>query len=158
MRGRVEKLRTELDRILAFRETLEADGSDDMCCLWPYCKKDNRYGYGELRINHRIVYVHRLVYEMKKGQIPPGMFVRHSCDTPACFNPNHLLLGTPADNSRDMVNRGRACTGERSVQSKLTKEQVAEIRDSRLNQYELAAQYGIHQSNVSRIRRGLAWK
>jgi len=51
---------------------------------------------------------HRLSYEMFYGPIPTGLVVMHSCDNPECTNPEHLSVGTYADNTADMMNKGRA--------------------------------------------------
>lgn len=50
---------------------------------------------------------HRISYRIHQGAIPPGGWVLHSCDTPGCVNPDHLRVGSPKDNSTDMVARGR---------------------------------------------------
>lgn len=56
---------------------------------------------------------HRYAWIIQKGEIPPGMFVCHVCDNPSCCEITHLMLGTPADNSADMVAKGRQCRGDR---------------------------------------------
>jgi hypothetical protein len=53
------------------------------------------------------VLAHRAAWEVTFGPIPDGLFVCHSCDTPACVRPDHLFLGTLADNNLDMVGKMR---------------------------------------------------
>lgn len=82
-------------------------GSDDECWLWMGAK--SAYGYGQLSIDDRTVYAHRLVYEREVGPIPEGMVVMHSCDNPPCVNYLcHLSIGTERDNKLDMISKGRA--------------------------------------------------
>ena len=78
------------------------------CWLWTAYR--NRRGYGWFRDGQRgkAVLAHRWAYEGTFGEIPEGLFVIHSCDTPACVKPSHLRIGTAADNAADMVRRGRA--------------------------------------------------
>lgn len=82
------------------------------CWLWHgSCYKRGR-PYGIVRRWRRgQKYAHRLAYEAAYGPIPAGKVVRHSCDTPACVNPNHLVLGTQAENVADMDARGRRYAG-----------------------------------------------
>lgn len=75
----------------------------DECWLWTGSLTTNG-GYGQLARNRRLgpIRANRVSFEIHRGPIPEGMCVLHTCDTPACVNPNHLFLGTRGDNCRDM--------------------------------------------------------
>lgn len=77
------------------------------CWLWT--SGWDKAGYGQASDNVR---AHRLAWQMYFGEIPDGLLVCHSCDTPCCVNPSHLFLGTPHDNMRDKVSKGRQAVGE----------------------------------------------
>src|SRR5688572_33287595 len=71
-------------------------------------------GYGHVSFNGEVRRAHRVAYELAHGVAPGNLVVRHSCDTPACVNPDHLLLGTQLDNIADRNMRGRTAKGDRS--------------------------------------------
>lgn len=76
------------------------------CMLW--LAGTTSGGYGQLKLNGRMVKAHRLAYVIFNGEeIPNGRVVRHKCDRPLCVAPDHLERGTVADNMRDMWERGR---------------------------------------------------
>lgn len=83
------------------------------------------------------------------------MIVRHRCDNPPCINPDHLELGTNADNMRDMSTRGRSLRGEKNPKAKLTEDDVRTIRrryaEEGISTTRLGDEYGISSPMVSYI-------
>ena len=69
-------------------------------------------GYGRMNINNKSIAVHRAAWEEYNYPIPCGMFVLHRCDVMQCCNPEHLFIGTHADNMADMVDKGRGRNGK----------------------------------------------
>ncbi len=129
--------------------------SINSCWLWNGARTQDGYGtLGIKGMNGKMVYAHRFSFELHCIQIPKGMCVCHSCDTPSCVNPSHLFLGTPRDNIQNASSKHRML-GPR----KLTTEQVTEIKmDSISTQAALAMRYGVTRQNISLIRLGLIRK
>jgi hypothetical protein len=74
---------------------------------WEWRGRRMPKGYGKLNRGTKTVYAHRLAFELRNGPIPDGLYVLHKCDNPPCINPDHLFLGTQADNVRDRDTKGR---------------------------------------------------
>jgi DNA-binding MarR family transcriptional regulator/transcriptional regulator with XRE-family HTH domain len=75
---------------------------------WEWTAGKAGVGYGRFRLGRKSLYAHRVMYEIKSGEkIPPGMVVMHTCDNPGCVSPEHLVLGTTAENMRDRDTKGR---------------------------------------------------
>lgn len=109
-------------------------------------------------------YAHRFAWFLEHGQDPGESKVRHKCDYPPCQNPDHLLLGTQADNIADMIERGRdrkrGRPGRQHHAVKLTDAQVIDIRDrvaAGEMQKTLAPLFGVSKQQISKIVRGERW-
>lgn len=130
------------------------------CLIWfgQKCPK----GYGRLRLEGKMQRAHRLMYQLRNGPIADGQVIRHSCDNPACVNPDHLCLGTQLENVRDMFVRGRAnkLNGESHPNAKLTDLQVAEIRRRYVpgvygkGAHVLAKEFGVSKPTIQAIVSG----
>lgn len=129
------------------------------CWLWKASCYPTGYGaFGSEKVQR----AHRVAWELTFGKIPDGLYVLHHCDNPPCVNPNHLWLGTQADNLADMVKKGRAIYGEAIGNSKLTTGNVLRIRELRtkgMSVILLARLFGISHQHVSKIvlRKRWAW-
>ena len=115
-------------------------------------------GYGAFQKDGASHGAHRVAYEIAFGQIPDGLCVCHTCDNPRCCNPAHLFLGTDKDNATDRTAKGRDAHGERNGVAKLTNERVLEIFRADGTQEEIAAEYGVCQQQVCKIKRRVAWR
>jgi len=134
----------------------------EQCWLWTGTK--NRAGYGVIGIrwmpNQKVVSAHRLSYTIANGEIPDGLSILHSCDSPTCVNPAHLRIGTQADNMKDRAARGRgnAQKGEGHYKATLTTDDILAIRASDERQVDLAVRYKTSQTNISSIQLRKIWK
>ena len=130
---------------------------------WKWKGPLDRLGYGKFLWEGRQRIAHRIAYLLHHGALPEDRDICHTCDNPGCVNPNHLWAGTAAENSRDMVAKGRwnsgvRRTGERIWSAKLTREQVATIRSASERGTKLARRFGVSNKQISVIRSGKAWK
>lgn len=147
------------------------------CWLWTGMRDER--GYGRIAINRKNVRAHRIAYELTYGDLRADLVVRHSCDTPACVNPEHLLPGTQLDNIADRNDRDRTfkgkrlrpktrgelerdLKGERNGRAKLTQAQAAEIRQryaaGNIGARPLAKMFGVSRSLIRFIVQGKNWK
>jgi len=131
---------------------------EPMSGCWLWTSTVDKDGYGKIWGNRKLLLAHRVAYELFKGPIPDGLCVLHTCDVPACVNPDHLWLGTKTDNNADMCAKGRQVNGEQHGSAKLTESQVLEIRAATESSRQIARRYGIDYSHVCRIRTRQKWR
>lgn len=122
-------------------------------CIEVEKKAKNGYGYIGRFLAHRVV------YEGAFGPIPKGMFICHKCDNPSCINIDHLFMGTPKDNTRDMIRKGRTNPrkGESHYRAILTESQAKEIIEAEGMYKDIAERYGVGKHAVECIKRGENW-
>jgi hypothetical protein len=144
------------------------------CWLW-FGATNGRKGYGRIIFRNKKHQAHRFSYEAFVGPIPSGLFACHKCDNPACVNPDHIFLGTNAENQHDKVRKGRQARGDNAgprlrretrprgeahSNAKLTNEKVIEIREKSLNGMSavvLAKEYGVSEALIYKIRCKECW-
>lgn len=130
------------------------------CWLWTGSQQGT--GYGTFGVTKRIrKLAHRYAWELTHGIIPDGSKVLHKCDVRNCVNPDHLFLGTNADNSADMVSKGRHSFGEKSASAKLNTTDVLEIMrmlSLKCTHQSIADTYNVSIGTITAIALGKNWK
>lgn len=142
---------------------------------WEWTGPVNPAGYPKIKVGGDLLAAHRVAYEAFIGPLDDGLFVCHRCDNPPCIFPGHLFAGTAAENTADMVAKGRAATGDRSgarlhpervargqrvAGAKLTEADVAEIRRRKslgAPSRFLADEYGVDKSTIDRAATRQRW-
>lgn len=125
---------------------------------WTWRGAHWRSGYGRFSVDGQSVPAHRVAWELANGSIPAGMLVLHRCDNRGCVRPEHLFLGTHADNSQDMAVKGRSLRGDRNPQVRLLDAEVDAVRQvyeaGKVTMARLAERYGVHEKTIWRVLRG----
>lgn len=149
------------------RGRTELGGPNGDCWVW---KGNYGNAYGTYYHKGRAERAHKVAYVAANGPIAPYTCICHTCDNRRCVNPDHLWVGTYAENTADMWSKGRgfvpqlpgrAQPGERNIASKLTEAQVYEIRDlaaKGANATELSLKFNADPSNIRSIIRRDTWK
>lgn len=165
MKSAEERFWEKVDRVL--------DGSD---CCWPWKSAVWGSGYPSFHLNGKSQAATRVVYAWTYGPFLADLCVCHTCDNPLCVRPDHLFLGTHADNAADRnrkrryaygarngqrVHPERTAKGEATGQCKLTEANVLSIRaayPSKATGTELALQYDVSAATIYGIIHRKSWK
>jgi hypothetical protein len=150
-------------RQLPFWERVEAQTiiDDNGCHIFTGSKDD--CGYGRIHKDKKLVRVHRVVYEKIHGWIAKGLVIMHSCDNPACINPEHLSSGTHTDNMQDMSKKNRKYVhiGSSHGMAKLTETDIPIIRKRLFNGdtcISIAKDYEVSEGMIRHIKNNRAWR
>ena len=154
-----------------FWSKVQIKGAND-CWLWTAGKF--RGGYGGFSVNRRTKKAHRIALMLSGVDVPDSSLVCHRCDNPSCVNPSHLFVGSPKDNTADMIAKGRkpslkgtkvnpdkTMKGEKHGRSKLTTNDVLSIRQmlaTGMSQSQIAEMMNVSQTCISKISRYTRWK
>lgn len=142
----------------------------DNCWVWT--ARVNFKGYGQIPVPRGLTsiaganqFAHRISWFLAYGPVPDGLCVLHRCDNPPCVRPDHLWLGTRADNNEDMRRKGRthrpAWIGTDVPTAKLTEQQVVEVRAlhaSGMKQAGIANRYGVTPGTINAVVRRRTWR
>ena len=124
---------------------------------WKWTGSIDGKGRGRIHANGGGFIAARVAWMLFKGLIPDGMCVLHKCDNPICVKPDHLFLGTMADNMIDMRDKGRSTYGEKHGMAKILNKQVKDILQKLAQgatQQQVADEYGVSRSHISHIAHG----
>lgn len=150
---------TEREEIIERVERSSIPIPESGCLIW--LDGTNNRGYGQLGWHGKRYGAHRFIWMAYFGEIPKGYFVCHKCDERSCVNINHLFLGTPKDNTSDMVAKNRAAIGEKHAGAKLTEDAVRAIRKeyaSGESQSALGRKYEVSDRTIGNVVRYERWK
>ena len=143
-----------------FWDKVEKKESDE---CWNWIAGTQSKGYGSFGVgNGKTDLAHRVAFELATCINPDRLCVMHTCDNRLCCNPNHLQLGTIADNNKDMKNKGRQAKGMKNGRSVLTPNNIVSMRSdyqgNEKNLRELSEDYDIHYNTARNAVQGKTWK
>ena len=154
------KIASKRKDILRFFYDVVLPYKGDDCLFWPFARSGA--GYGQIRMDQKLRYVHRLACAHKHGPSPEGKSLAlHICGSGhlGCCNPNHMRWGTQTENMKDRMDHGYCSKGENHPNSKLSETDVLEIMalKGQMSQRAIAARFNIVHATVGLIHAGKRW-
>jgi hypothetical protein len=126
-------------------------------CIICTSHRGDKHGYVTMHRDGTDNQLHRIVCERRHGPLGK-LHALHLCDVPACINPDHIIPGTPMENKRGCIERGRHNFGARNGLAKLTDENIRAIRLDNRAQRVIADDHGVTHGVIGKIKRGETWK
>ena len=128
---------------------------------WQWTGRVDKDGYGKLKFDYKQLKANRVSWELHFGPIPPGAWVLHTCDNPPCTRPDHLFLGTHADNMKDRHAKRRDASGSGHGRAKLTESDIPPIRAALAageSMTSIGKRYGVNSGTIFFIAAGKHWQ
>jgi hypothetical protein len=154
-----DKPTNEISRLKSLQILMQHGTKQDDCLVYNR-KIYNIFGYGQVNWKGTTISAHRLAWILQKGEIPKGLFVLHKCKTKACFNIDHLELGTAEKNNyEDKLRDGTLVRGSQHYKSEITEEIAQEIKNSlgQDTRKDRAKKFNVSLDIISDIDRGKSW-
>ena len=151
----LDKLLIKQSDIDRFWSKVDVRGEDE-CWEW-LGGRGARGGYGQFRLGKNVVSAHRIVFRVIGGYLN-NLFVLHSCDNPPCVNPNHLSLGSHAENIQDISNKGRWPSRDNSLTTEKVRLIKALLASQEMKLKDIADLFNVHSSQITKIKQGKIWK
>jgi len=126
------------------------------CWAWA-ATQHSGVGYGVIKVGRKCLFAHRVSFELFCGEIKKGLCVLHECDNRLCVRPDHLFLGTRAQNAADRDAKGRCSKGVDHYRAKLKTGDIKKIRKSKRTRTSLAKDYGVSRDAIGKIVRRETW-
>lgn len=142
-------------RVKFWRHVRKGASADD-CYVWTGAKTPS--GRGKINTGGRTRYAYAVALELRGRSIPAGYCVCHACDNPSCVNHRHLFIGTQAENVSDCLAKRRHQYGAARANSKLSEQDVRDIRGDRASGVALAHRYGVSTATISMVITGKHWR
>jgi hypothetical protein len=145
----------EIDRFM------EKVSPEPMSGCWLWTGAVTSGGYGTFTVRDKTVRAHRYSFEHFRQSIPAGLDALHKCDVRMCVNPDHIFIGSHADNMADKVAKRRQPMGDKHGRAKLTEEMVLDIRTSvasGVTQRQMGDKYNVSNQTVSEIVNRKKWR
>lgn len=121
---------------------------DNECWEWLGSPQSKGYGMGKLNGNQ--ILAHNMSYELNIGS-RNGLQVLHKCDNRICVNPDHLFLGTPADNTRDMINKNRGKLFKKRINDDVKVKLKQRYNEGGITYIELSKEFKVSRTEICRI-------
>jgi hypothetical protein len=147
-------------------ERFMAKAIEDVSGCWLWTARRDALGYGWMRTPEGVIPAHRASWILFKGKIPPHngakfrSLILHRCDNSSCVNPDHLFLGTDADNCADRDKKGRQAKGAKNGSARFSENDVINIRSLRKNGLtlsEISKRMNAPEGTIANICSGATW-